>query len=210
MYIQSRVVPNLTIETSNPYLYKKTESALFKISAKPIGQALLREINSLARNERCAFVIPNESFDCSAKPMLTYSQLKTYGPPPIDEDEDKWNMYKAIELVTSTQKGGKGIGTTAVSYWNPNEFIHIDLFGHSHKVINQYSSFLSLAHELIHVRNILKGDVLINSEGGLSRILEEEYRVLGLPPYHDEPITENKIRLEHGYPYRFDYQHLDN
>jgi hypothetical protein len=51
--------------------------------------------------------------------------------------------------------------------------------------------FIALAHELIHALHGLKGE-----KKGTTK--EEEERTVGIGDFGDEPISENKIRSEHG------------
>jgi len=208
MYIQSRFVPNLTIDAETNYQYRMTEYALSKLLSKPVGNSLLTEINLLVRSDRSAIITTRENISSCARPMLTPSQFKQFPIPEADMDIEYWRVVKGSELINAKTNGGPGIGTTAVVEWNPHEFVYNDLFGNLRITNNRYASFISLSHELIHMRNILKGDAIMNPGEGEERVISEEFRVIGMGDFEHESITENKIRNEHHYPFRTLYHHV--
>jgi hypothetical protein len=61
--------------------------------------------------------------------------------------------------------------------------------------------FIGLAHELIHALHGLRGEKLQTTRDGGP----EELRTVGLGDFTDEPVTENKIRAEHGVMIRSTY-----
>ena len=68
---------------------------------------------------------------------------------------------------------------------------------------------VGLAHELIHARHAQEGSIDLGSSpndskpdgsGGTATTLTEEARTVGLPPYENEPYTENQIRSQWNPP----------
>lgn len=82
-----------------------------------------------------------------------------------------------------------GPGCKAACYWNPNIF---------NTPNGARPAFIGLAHELIHCYHYTNGLAKSTYD-------EEEQFTVGLADYADSPITENKIREEHGVVARTQY-----
>lgn len=76
------------------------------------------------------------------------------------------------------------------------------------------AAFIALAHELIHAYHALSGNAeteqiqVTGQRGGnpmTYMMAREEARCVGIGPYRETRISENRIRAEHGFPERTRY-----
>jgi hypothetical protein len=101
----------------------------------------------------------------------------------------KWHGSNVTTASNENEaRGGKG-SVSAIKY-NPNVTKTPD---------GDRPPYIGLAHELIHAMHNLYG----TSE---RETVEDESKVVGFGKYQNEPITENKIRKEHGLKPRETYK----
>lgn len=91
--------------------------------------------------------------------------------------------------------GTHGPGSGSTVHYNPN---NTQVFDGSQDWMTRPPA-VGLAHELIHSEQAQDGTWSGNKTNGVEN---DELAAVGLPPYQDNPHTENKIRKELGQPQR--------
>jgi len=169
--------------TRNKVFFHIVNMALNEIRMYPVGKGLLRTIASIAamRDEAVKVTI-----------------VQRTGRGSSESPQSSQASY-AIKTGNAFTKYRAGEGTSCTVNWN-NEKVKCD---------GKYRPpFIALAHELIHALHDIHGATYRPYSGSLaddSGKAEEEARTVGLGPHVDEPITENKIRAEHGIALRPSY-----
>ncbi len=155
-------------------------AALDKINSKPVGKSLLDSI----ANE-----VGKVKFGYTVCIMPKNSVKKTFGPLI------KWRVYEkgAVTKAASDQDASDGTGAVSSIKWDPKTPQTPD---------GARPPFIALAHELIHALHNLEGNSILS---GVDFKKKDEMRVTGLQGYEQEPISENRIRYEHGVAYRCSY-----
>ncbi len=189
-------MPDTLWDQNHPGIYIRTtpgkkiffhiaNNALNQIRLHPVGRGLLKTIASIAlmRDEAVKVTIEKQS-----KPGDG-----SWSAPDSEQDS------LAVRTGNTFTKYRAGAGTSCTVCWD-NEKLKCD---------DKYRPpFIALAHELIHAMHDIHGATYRAYDGQLSADsgkAEEEARTVGLGPHVDEPITENKIRAEHGLPLRPSY-----
>lgn len=173
---------------------EQTNAALDTIGSKPVGAQLLGSIaqsggpngGAPARFGYKVAISPAES--TKAKGIL---RTRTYRGSNV--------TTAANEEFASTP----GRGSVSSVKWNPDQKLTTD---------GARPSFIGLAHELVHAdRNLYGASKTIFASVGPAELPRrvDEHQVVGLGLHAGLPITENKIRAEHGIPPRTDYSGLD-
>jgi hypothetical protein len=186
---------------------RKVQEALDKINSKPVGQQLLNEIVSLAGQVKFAASRANLGYAVGITPRASVKQSTLFG-------NIRWRNYQPGGSVTfainEVNASTPGEGSVSVITWDPASNSTPD---------GSRPPFIGLAHELIHAWHNLGGGSLISTSqgtmgepfsgagGGIEAAKNvDEMRVVGLQGWEKEPITENRIRAEHGLPYRNSYE----
>ncbi|MDT7953667.1 MAG: M91 family zinc metallopeptidase [Acetobacteraceae bacterium] len=86
-----------------------------------------------------------------------------------------------------------GTGTVSAIKWDPASTETPD---------GARPPYIALAHELIHCMHNLKGTSYMT---GIGDVKVDEMMVTGLKGYEQQPVSENRIREEHGVHYRSSY-----
>lgn len=157
------------------------KAALAKIDSKPVGKALLQGIAAESGKAKWGYTV------CI---MPKESKKKSFGPLI------RWRVYEAGSVTNSSSDTNASNGTGAVSSikWDPVTPETPD---------GARPPYVALAHELIHCYHNLRGTAHLI--GGAAATKRDEMRVCGLQGYEKEPISENRIRGEHGIAYRCSY-----
>lgn len=156
------------------------ETALDKIYSKPVGKSLLdaiaAEVGKAGRGGYTVTIYPKDSVK------------ETFGP-------FRWRVYQtgSVTKTGSELNATNGTGSISIIRWDPKANATPD---------GARPPFIALAHELIHCMHNLKGTshLLTIAEKKI-----DEMMVTGLRGYEQEPISENRIRGEHGIAYRNSY-----
>lgn len=156
------------------------QAALAKIDSKPVGQALLQAIVAEVGKLKFGFTV------CV---MAIASEKKSFGPLI------RWRKYQkgSVTRASNETNAENGVGSVSVINWDPASKETPD---------GARPTFVALAHELVHCMHNLKGTAHLTGMGHTRR---DEMMVVGLSGYEMFPITENRIRREHGIPYRMKY-----
>lgn len=156
--------------------------ALDKINSKPVGRSLLANIVAEIGKVKWGYtvcIMPKPSIKRSLGPLI------------------RWRVYEggSVTKAASDQNAADGVGAVSSIKWDPKNTDTPD---------GSRPPFIGLAHELIHCMYNLQGTShLLSGEDG--KVLDE-MRVTGLRGYEKEPISENRIRGEHGIRYRSSYE----
>lgn len=170
-----------TKATDSKAFVQLVNTALAKIDSKPVGKALLAGI--VAEQAKAKFgytvcIMPKESVKHSFGPLI------------------RWRSYEGGSVTKSGNDASSSDGTGAISSikWDPKNTDTPD---------GSRPPFIALAHELIHcLYNLAGTSNLTNGDAGKK---QDEMRVTGLKGFEQEPISENRIRGEHGIAYRVSY-----
>lgn len=155
--------------------------ALNKIDSKPVGKQLLATITAEIAKEKYGYLV-------CIKPKKS---IKDHLGPLI-----RWRTYDAgsVTKSASDQNASDGTGTVSGITWDPKNHETPD---------GSRPPYIGLSHELIHcMYNLLGTSQLIS---GQDAITLDEMRVTGLRGYEQAPISENRIRREHGVALRVSY-----
>jgi hypothetical protein len=162
-------------DSINPYFPLTVAEALNQIASKSVGKTLLRGISN-------SKVAPDPTGDFKVKITRANSSIHVViGSPGLEGGS------KAMGFNEDAAKSGAGCKASCV--WNPNIF---------NTPNGGRPPFIGLAHELIHCYHMVTGTMKQGYDA------EEEFTV-GIGPYTDNWITENKIRAEHNVPLRTQY-----
>jgi len=198
--VASEQVSNLVIEYSGINGLNSLSRAISKIKSKPIGNALISEIEALGQQGKAIKISIVRYETNSSRAMLTSNQAEELDVP--DDEDDVMNNLHAYHLSTRLIDGIDAAGTNAALKWNPKVSSILDRLGRLKRDFNANNAYIALAHELIHAYHILKGSALIDTIDDQIRTgtagETEEKRVIGLGDYSTERFTENKIRAEHN------------
>ncbi|NIG12910.1 hypothetical protein F3J37_01680 [Pantoea sp. Al-1710] len=208
---RSQIAPHINIHYENPHRYMQAESALRMINHGVVGRKLIEEIKNFSTEGKALSIEVNNQLMTAAYPMLTESQIKKFGVSASDFNEEHNEVANA--LANKKRFGRKGEGTSSIIKWNPSVALHVKSNGKIIGTNDERESFISLAHEMIHSYRMMKGTYLVDgsdryNEGTNSA--EEEARAVGLGKHANHEITENKIRVEHGFQQRMKYQLDEN
>ena len=205
---QSRIAPHINIQYESNADYAKAESALGRINQGHVGSSLIRAIRDLTNNGRSLTINVNNQEMSQSFPSLTPNQVLKYNSNPSCFDTN--HNILATRLASKTSTGMFGEGTGSVIDWNSSISVLTDRHGKSKATKDESQSYISLAHEMIHSYGMMKGT--FEGGGGIERYNKgtssniEELKVIGITPYNNEYITENKIRGEHGLYSRTKYK----
>jgi len=156
-------------------------TALAKIDSKPVGHLLLTTIAAEIAKAKWGYIVcimPKPSVKNSFGPLI------------------RWRTYEAgsVTKAASDQNAADGTGAVSAITWDPKNEDTPD---------GSRPPYIGLAHELIHcMYNLLGTSHLLAGEDGKKL---DEMRVTGLRGYENQPISENRIRHEHGIAYRTSY-----
>jgi hypothetical protein len=155
--------------------------ALDKINSKPVGKALLDTIAAEVGKAKFGYtvcIMPKASIKNSFGPLI------------------RWRTYEKGSVTVTGNEEAASNGTGAISSikWDPKNEETPD---------GSRPPFIALAHELIHCMHNLLGTSHIIGGDDAKKL--DEMRVTGLKGYEQEPISENRIRKEHGIAYRNSY-----
>ncbi|MBX3714111.1 MAG: hypothetical protein KF800_19280 [Lysobacter sp.] len=161
-----------------------TRRALHTIDSRPVGHAMLSNLNTA----------PNPSMrDFRTRVTISDSRFTNAGMNPAAGN------HARSEGFLHTREGlpvdsTPGMGEASRVYFNPT-INHSDGFR---------PAFVGLAHELVHAERNQLG-VSVDRQGGNGlRVVRDELETVGLLA-HPQPTTENAIRAEHGIPLRTAY-----
>lgn len=158
-------------------------TALGRINSRPVGRNLLDEIVSMIDTD----AFRNRPYLVAIAPKP--SVKNRFGP-------FRWRTYEpgSTTRTGSDQKASDGTGSISLILWDPKATDTPD---------GARPPFIALAHELIHCMHNLKGTShLLPGEDSKKT---DEMMVTGLRGYEQQPISENRIRAEHGIAYRNSY-----
>ncbi|WP_175891596.1 M91 family zinc metallopeptidase [Burkholderia cepacia] len=184
------------IKSEHVSFFQQVVDALAKIESKPTGRALLESIRQSGLSSGQGAGI-NDGFGYKVCIM----------PAAISTDESASYVGGNKTKSSSADKSSTpGKGAQSVVYWNPTLTRTPD---------GERPAFIGLAHELIHAQRNLYGNSIETNEA-LQRLgatytnsrEADEHQVVGFWQWRDQPITENKIRAEHGVPQRLQYSGL--
>ena len=194
---KSTVAPFIEIKGENQEEIDKAESALKKIKSGRNGSELLKRLNNLSNGDRTVTIEVDDSRRSHNIPFLTKSQLKKFN---IDPEDLKASNDKATEI--SQRKGflRNGEGVSSLVKFNPDYFVRVNEHGTHLYTMEKNSSFVMLAHELVHAYRLMKGSDygFDGSEKPGIREAKEERRVMGTDEFSNKLISENGIRKDHG------------
>ena len=194
---KSSVAPFIEIRGESQEEIDHTESALKKIKSGRNGSELLKRLNNLSNGDRKITIEVDDSRSSCNIPFLTNSQLKKYN---IDPEDLESSNHKASEL--SIKKGflRNGEGVSNLIKFNPDYFVRVNEHGTHLYTVEKKSSFVMLAHELIHSYRNMKGVSYGIDREEKPGVMEskEERRVIGTGEFSNERISENGIRKDHG------------
>jgi Effector protein len=164
------------------------KAALAKLNSKPVGKALLDGIVAMAAKKKFGYtvcIMPKESVKKSFGPLI------------------RWRNYQKGSVTKSASDSAASNpdeGTVSSIKWDPI---------HTKTPDGARPPFIGLAHELVHAYHNLKGDSTLIADdrfdGSEAATKNDEMRVVGLRGFEKEPISENRIRHEHGVAYRSSY-----
>lgn len=157
----------------NPTFALTVSDALDKIASQPVGRQLLDAISNSP---------------VGADPAGGF-KVKILRPDGVKGTIGRPGEEGGSRAVAFNEADGRGAGTRAACYWNPNIF---------NTPNGARPAFVGLAHELIHCYHYTNG----LAKGSYD---EEEKFTVGLAPYALSPITENAIRGEHNVATRTQY-----
>jgi len=202
---KSTVAPFIDIRGESQEEINQAESALKRIKSGRNGSELLKRLDNLSNGDRKITIEVDDSTSSCNVPFLTKSQLKKYN---IDPEDLEASNHKATEL--SLKKGflRNGEGVSSLVKFNPDYFVRVREDGTHLYTIEKNSSFVMLAHELVHAYRNMKGVSigLDRSERPGVREAKEERRVMGTDEFSNERISENGIRKDHGIHLRKQHQ----
>lgn len=174
--------PNITLESASLEFMNHLISALQTIESRNTGRDLLKEINELcgpSTGKHIKIVAIASDYSetantCASVGNATDALKKWIFKGPGTSVEVTWNPYSSLAL------NAQGI-PTGMSYQDDS------------------TSFIGLAHELVHAYRILRGTYL----GGSN--IKEETRATGIGDSASKKFSENSIRAEHSLPRRNAY-----
>ncbi len=173
----------VTKDTDSKHFVGLVNDALDSIASKPVGAALLAGISE--KSNDISFTSQGVTF--TVKILPTNSQKKSILGK-------SWRVYDKGS-VTNTMSDAKcctpGEGAACAIKWDPKNKKTPD---------GSRPPFIALAHELIHCYHNLRGNSLMQKSKE-----NDEAKTVGLAGYEGEPISENRIRREHGIAYRSQY-----
>ena len=181
-----------TKPTDSKSFPEQVNQALRTIASKPVGAQLL---NSIAQSGQHAGTGAPASFGYKVciKPA---DSTKTTG---LLGGTRKYVGTNVTLAASDTHASTPGRGSVSAVKWNPDQKETPD---------GKRPPLIGLAHELEHARRNLYGESHLTASSvspGESYRRVDEHQVVGLAPYAGLPITENKIRAEHGIPPRTEY-----
>jgi hypothetical protein len=174
---------------------EQANQALGTIASKPVGAQLL---NSIAQSGGQHGGAPASfGYKVCIQPA---DSTKTAG---LLGGTRKYQGSNVTRAASDDHASTPGRGSVSSVKWNPDQKETPD---------GRRPPFIGLAHELEHARRNLYGESHLTPPSvgpGESYRRVDEHKVVGLAPYAELPITENKIRAEHGIPPRTQYSGLD-
>lgn len=142
--------------------------ALDTIASRRLGKSLLHSIHKRAHLEKFGYTV------CIQKPNGVHGK--------VDDGGTVVNSWNNIAVRVSEENATNGTGTQTAIKWNPNLIMGDGA---------ERPPFISLAHELIHAMNNLRGTAFADTK-------TEEMKTVGLGAHaNDRKRNENAIRDEH-------------
>ncbi len=182
MPISRTTNPGIRIEESSRdrNYGKKTASALQQIKQGSSGRKLLDDISH---------------YSSGGKKTVTIRDAGPHGA--VYTRPESGGSSSGFWPFTKSKKG-----SSASTHWSPDQGMSIDSSGKASRVPgNSEDSFISLGHELVHAKNIMRGTDA-GYEGSRTDpstpLGMEEWRAIGLGEYYNRSPSENSIRTEHG------------
>jgi Effector protein len=174
---------------------EQANEALGTIASKPVGAQLL---NSIAQSGGQHGGAPASfGYKVCIQPADSTKTKRLLG------STRKYHSSNVTRAASDDHASTPGRGSVSSVKWNPDQNQTPD---------GSRPPFIGLAHELEHARRNLYGNSHLTPASvgpGESYRRVDEHQVVGLAPYAGLPITENKIRAEHGIPLRKQYSGLD-
>lgn len=161
------------IITGTPEFQAGTVTALDKLAATPSGEAMLHDFNETGKT----VTIVETTGGCGVNDFTTDAERNS--------------------------DGTKGSGSDSTLSYNPNQ----PPIGDGSEQWHLIPPEVALGHEMVHATHVGQGDVSMTQVENDSKPdpadptknateIEEEVRTAGIPPYDNEPYSENTIRSE--------------
>jgi hypothetical protein len=161
------------------------KAALKKIYEKPVGKQMIDTIVANVGKGKDGVTVK-----ISAKKSL---KVLTYGGLFSKRTYERGSSTNANLQASSTL----GAGSCSLIAWDPI---------HNSTPDGSRPPFIALAHELVHAYHNIRGTARATQVGDVSgdRTTDEALTV-GLRGFEKEPVSENRIRREHGISFRTSY-----
>jgi hypothetical protein len=182
---------------------QKVLDALRNINSTDTGRRLLAAIASRRDQARYGNASTGQlAYTVCIMPKKSIKQSRIFG-------SIRWRNYEPGSVTHASNEAEASTpnqGSVSAIRWDPV---------HTSTPDGSRPPFIALAHELIHAWRNLCGNSYLNAgDGTLGATFTgsgeaakdaDEMKVVGLRGFEQEPITENRIRAEHGLPYRTSY-----
>lgn len=179
-----------------PFWKLIVEEALQHLSEKANGKALLQAIETAQPADDRGYNILITRMEPNYR--MVYFDGDT---PPVMQAKGgtgSWAKPALKSLGVASDAGSNGKGASAIVGWNQTQVKYTPPSGKNAGKVQIVPAPVTLGHELIHGLHALLG---VNKSGKSIPIngkstSEEEAQTVGLGPYADAVITENKLRKD--------------
>lgn len=177
-------IPGIVVKVAtkdHPFFFSLVREALGRIYSRPVGRALLDDIQRRAA--------PNPTLGYKVAILLPHGEIRAAAPGSAPDFTPGSKAVRAREdHAVWLERRARGSGSATAIFWNPNVITTPD---------GSRPAFIGLAHELIHAQRNLLG--IASADWA-----REEEQTVGLNNTGGD-VTENAIRAEHGIPRRVSY-----
>jgi hypothetical protein len=163
----------------------KVKDALKTLYKKPVGKAMIDEIVANAHKGKDGVTV----LICAKKSL----KVVTHGGLFSKRTYERGSSTNSNMLASSTL----GVGSRSTILWDPV---------HNSTPDGSRPPYIALAHELVHAYHNIRGTARAVKVGDVDgdHTMDEALTV-GLRGYEGQAVSENRIRKEHGIPYRVSY-----
>ena len=193
----------VVVDPGQPFFLTIVKEALARLHALPTGQLILTAVADTGPKDDRGFKVlihrVSMSYDIAMQGNLVSIKPKG-GRSYASAAQQKMG-------VASNAASIKGEGVSVIVGWCQNQVMYTPKVGTNKDKPHFVPPQVTLGHELIHALHSLKGKlksghtILVDGK----QTSEEECYTVGLGPYRDKKMTENKMRADLRLPERLSY-----
>lgn len=201
--IDSVIKPFIKIHSHDYSFIEKVDTALLKLEKIASGESLLNKIRELTITGKKLHIYSGPLYQNLAIPQMSQSQIESYRLQRVQPHQLRAMAY---ELASKRKKHDKAPGTNVDVFYNPTRAVKPNHLGRPFVTLDPLDvhvfSHFTLGHVLIHAMRMMKG----NYTGGYLEQYDpnqsfqrvEELRAVGIYPFNNKVISENKMREQSG------------